>query len=50
MNTKVVDREMRKKDKSEEVTWLTKGLEGWGLEFGWRIRNTPSCRVRMWRR
>ena len=21
-----------------EVTWLTKGLEGWGLEFGWRIK------------
>jgi len=32
---------MRKRDRSgdvDEVTWLTKGLEGWGLEFGWRTR------------
>jgi len=22
----------------DEVTWLTKGLDKWGLEFGWRIK------------
>ena len=31
-------KEKEKREDVDEVAWLTKGLEGWGLEFGWRTR------------
>ena len=31
-------KEKEKREDVDEVAWLTKGLEGWSLEFGWRTR------------
>jgi len=31
-------KEKEKREDVDEVAWLTRGLEGWGLEFGWGTR------------